>query len=136
MNRVLIFLFAFTTLFACKSADDATAVADMHSQVMVVHDEVMPKMGDIYKVKKQLKLQLSEQIESTDSTRSDLLMAIKDLEKADDGMMQWMSDFKSSYKGATDAETIAYLKSEKEKISKVSIEMKEAISNGQKLMNQ
>lgn len=136
MYRVIILLFLLMSLFACKSPSDDAAVAEMHRQVMEVHDEVMPKMGDIYKTKKRLKALLTEHIESADSTRSNLLIAIKNLEDADDGMMQWMSDFKSGYKGKTDQETIAYLKSEKDKISQVSLDMKTAIANGQKLINQ
>lgn len=119
---------------ACKPNFDSTEVNKIYDEVMVVHDDVMPKMGDIHKTKKKLKKMLHEQLENADSSRSNIIMSIKKLEEADEAMMQWMSDFKSEYKGATQEETITYYKDQKDQISQIAQEMLSSIKEGQKLI--
>jgi hypothetical protein len=58
------------------------------------------------------------------------------LKKADDGMMNWMHEFKSTelneaeYKAMSEAAILTYLKGEEEKIEQVHIDMLESIKNG------
>lgn len=130
-NILLGFLLMIT---ACKPSFDNTEVQKLYNEVMVIHDEVMPKMGDIHKTKKQLKAQLSKQIESVDTSRAEILMTIKKLELADDMMMDWMSEFNGDFKGETVEETLEYFQGQKDLITQVSKEMLQAIENGQKLI--
>lgn len=131
-NYILLGFLLMTT--ACKPSFDNTEVQKLYDEVMLIHDDVMPKMGDIHKTKKQLKAQLSSQIESVDTSRAQVLMAIKKLEVADDMMMDWMGDFKGDFKGASTEETLAYFRGQKDIITQVSKEMLQAIENGQKLI--
>jgi hypothetical protein len=45
-------------LVACEEKPKETDV--LYNKVMEVHDEIMPKMGDIMRLKKQLKEKLAE----------------------------------------------------------------------------
>lgn len=126
-------------IFACQSNDpNHIAQESLKDELMVVHDEVMPRMGEIHKLKKQLKKLSSKSIEGTDnSDLEEIRNAIKDLEKADDGMMEWMASFKSPSKlrgEKSHDEIMNYLKDEKIKIEQVKVDMTKSIEQATKLV--
>jgi hypothetical protein len=49
MKNTLLIVFLMVGFTACKDANK-----ELYNQVMNVHDEVMPKMEDIYRLKKDL----------------------------------------------------------------------------------
>jgi len=55
---------------------------------MAIHDKVMPEMGKIHSLKKQLKA-----IEVPQANEI-ILDHVKELNDADEAMMTWMADFK------------------------------------------
>lgn len=73
-------------LFAqCKpNTPEQIYIDKQHKQIMVIHDEVMPKMKDIYQLKKKLKAQ---------GDNPTALAHIKDLDEADELMMDWMAEY-------------------------------------------
>ncbi len=78
-------------LVYCKQEDKALKkIEQRHAEIMIIHDEVMPKMSDIYKLKKALK-----EIEQTEAS----LKLIKELEDADEAMMSWMHQYKKPTPG-------------------------------------
>lgn len=85
---------------------------------MSVHDEVMPKMSDINKLRRKLK--------KLDLTDENVISLVAKLEAADDGMMDWMQAFKLDKK-ATIKDQLSYLNKEQKSIDKVSADMKAAI---------
>ena len=56
MKKILLILTCFSVFYLsnCKPSNDAIQ-QELVREVMVIHDEVMPKMDDIYKVQKQLR---------------------------------------------------------------------------------
>ena len=129
--RLTIYFILFTLIFsACKqntAVDSKTTPASndiltLESQVMAIHDEVMPKMGDIHIAKKQLKNLKVDNLD--DSLKTKILQLITDLDKSDEGMMQWMSEWNVPQK---DPEKTAYLEGEKIKITKVKVDMLSSI---------
>lgn len=127
--KVLTILFTTSLiLFSCnlnQNAGEAEyALKKMHTEVMEIHDEVMPRMSDIGKLKKQLK----EKLNSPETTKQDSIQQlIYQLEEADNAMMDWMGNFKKpNYKEAEAAEKV-YL-SEKKKIIVVRDKMNSTIS--------
>jgi len=58
----------------------------LYVEVMAIHDEVMPKMSTIHKLKKKLR-------KSDNAKSPEVLSIMADLDAADEGMMQWMADF-------------------------------------------
>lgn len=96
-------------------------------KVMMVHDEVMPKMGELHQLKKQLKKQAENPTQQK---------TIQEIEAAQDAMMDWMRNFKSMRVLAKldHAEAIAYLKKEQKRVAKVKKMMLESIEKGNDLV--
>lgn len=124
MKNLLLFLFA-VTLFACGPKESET----LYDEVMLLHDEVMPKIGDIRKVEKSLKAEM-EQLIAEDSTAdlSNLEANLAAAQNAGSGMMEWMRGFKADeLESMSEEEKVAYLKDEKVKIQKVNQDIKNVL---------
>ena len=112
-------------LIACKSGYSPD-VQKLHDEVMVIHDEVMPEMGTIHKLKKELKKKLDSEGDNIDE--ADIQNNIKALDYADEAMMGWMHQFKMP-KDQSDDQLLEYLEDQKVKIKKVNLDMKTVIKN-------
>lgn len=98
----------------------------LYNEVMSVHDEVMPKMEEIYRLKKELKEILNSNGEVADK-KEQIKNTILLLDSADRGMMDWMHKFKP-LPDSTDQETAReYLENEMEKINQVKELTRDAI---------
>jgi len=103
------------------------ALKKLHTEVMDIHDEVMPKMSSINKLDRQLKQRLKD----PDVVKKDTIQQlIYQLEEADDAMMNWMSAFKKPDYANFEAAQQLYA-SEKEKIIVVRNKMNSIISKAQ-----
>lgn len=94
MKRYIFFF--VLAIFSCSSPmtefeklEDAKWEA-----VMANHDVVMPMMGTTNKVRKKLKAALKEKENLSGETVTKINALISDLDKADEGMMDWMNGFK------------------------------------------
>lgn len=105
-----------------------TPQSQLHDSVMVIHDEVMPKMKDIYRLRKRLKEKAEQSKSSSDIAEIKSLIAA--LETADDAMMDWMAAYDKPDEGAEGA--MDYLGQEKIRIEKVRNEMLSAIENAKR----
>jgi hypothetical protein len=102
---------------------------------MDIHDEVMPKTGEIA----YLYLAFRKKVE-TDSTISinqkmELLKQADDLEKAEDEMMVWMNDYTPPHKmksSKNDNQIIAYLQEQKKIISIIKVHTDASLASGKK----
>lgn len=146
--RSLLFL-AFLQFTACTSNtessqtqeekatvdNDLAAQEALFDEVMVIHDEIMPKMGEINKLRKELRKKLDEG--TTPEQAKSYEAAIANLEKAENGMWDWMHALRPlgplrdslDHKGV-----IAHLNAEKQEITQVKEEMKNSIEEGKKLL--
>lgn len=92
MLRLVTFylIVLIVSLSSCK--DKSSAVTDpiesARAEVMKVHDDAMLKMGEIRSLTATLE---DKYLLSADSVKAKEI--IKYLEDADEGMMQWMSDY-------------------------------------------
>lgn len=129
------FILAFgisCALFSCNK--DADKVLELESEVMRIHDDVMPQMDDIM----TLKSKLSKKIMRMDSLQNEGIAGnnlaqerIKateinqKLNESDKLMMDWMHEYRGdSAKKLKPAEAIQYFEGQKNKI----IEVKEITS--------
>ena len=126
MKLEYILLFSLV-IISCKGDFANQEIQDCYNKVMVVHDEVMPEISTIQKLKRQIK-----KIETDNPRKAYLLTA---LAKSDDGMMDWMADFKLN-KNATSTEQLDYLKSEHTRIQNVSDMMKKSIKEAQEFIKE
>lgn len=122
--RAYIILFLTFILIGCKEQPKKTEVYDniedspLFMDVMKIHDEVMPEMATLHRLKAEL-----ESLTSNENTEI-IGTQIKALNDADEAMMSWMAMFKIP---DDKAQQVSYLESEKAKIVEVSALMHKAI---------
>lgn len=112
--------------YACRAKEE-TPASKFHDEIMVVHDEVMPKMKDIYRIKKALKKKVKGM--EDEMKKSQIQEHIDALEAADDAMMDWMANYKKPKD--SDSPTMAYLDDQKDKIQWVKAKMIGSIDQAQ-----
>ena len=87
----------------------------LYDEVMKVHDEVMPKMNDIYKLKEQLKNKIANTPDMVAEKKQQIEGTISRLDSASEGMMVWMRNFNPLPDSVGEQEARDYLESEMEK---------------------
>lgn len=130
MKFPLSFLLGVILLCSCEQKKSNQA---LYEEVMEVHDEVMPKMDDIYKLKQELKTQLTDTLSIDEEKKKALESAIVQLDSASAGMMVWMRNFNPVPDSLGEEKARNYLEHEKEKVDKVKRDMLEAIENARAL---
>ena len=103
----------------------------LYDEVMKVHDEVMPKMNDIYKLKEKLKDKIAQTPDMVEEKKEDIEATITRLDSASEGMMVWMRNFNPLPDSAGVEEARDYLESEMEKIKKVKEDVRKALEEAE-----
>lgn len=132
----ILLLFAVMACGGEKAAHEA-----MKSSVLEVHDEVMPKMGQLMKLKKQLLSKAGEIAENdtADGRITELRGLADELESAHQGMMTWMhqwSENAAPYTNGTapSEEITAFYKAEQKKVNQVKADINGSIEKAQKAL--
>lgn len=105
----------------------------LYDEVMKVHDEVMPKMNDIYKLKEDLKKDIADAPGMVESKRKEIESAILQLDAASEAMMDWMRNFNPLPDSLGEENAREYLEVQKVKVDKVKEEMLRAIDEAKGL---
>ena len=101
----------------------------LYDEVMKVHDEVMPKMNDIYKLKEELKNQIISTPDMAAEKKKEIEGMIVKLDSASEGMMAWMRNFNPLPDSLGEEQAREYLENEMEKVKKVKHDITEALEN-------
>lgn len=122
-------------MVACGSKADHEA---MNKKVFDAHDEVMPKMGQLMKLKKQVLSKASE-LDSTSVEVTELKNLATELENAHQGMMDWMHDWYDNsgpfVNGEAEPDEItAFYEAEQKKVDKVKADINASISKAEKAL--
>jgi hypothetical protein len=136
MKKIMIICcsaFAAFLLTACGGNGEAIEKEEaLLKEVFEIHDAVMPRMSEIVALKGQLK-----ELE-TDTTKAlEAQAAISQLEKAEEGMMDWMNKFTQPEKlreSKKHEEIMSYLDGEKQRITKVRDDMNNSIETAQRML--
>lgn len=140
MYTRILFLLVLLAILSCgkPSGEQNTSTSDtdttstnqaLYDQVMDIHDEVMPKMEDIYTLKKKLQDQIAATPDMVVEEKQALERRIARLDSVGNLMMDWMHKF-SPVPDSVDQEIAReYLESEMERIRKVREAMLEAIAS-------
>jgi hypothetical protein len=99
----------------------------LYNQVMDIHDEVMPKMEDLYNLKKDLQSQL-EAAPNADQKQK-IEQHIAQIDSASKMMEDWMHNFNPPADSADQEQKRAYLEGEMEKVKRVKEAMLEALDH-------
>lgn len=102
----------------------------LYNQMMDIHDEVMPKMDDIMKLKRALQDEIANTPEMVAERKQELENVIYTLDSANNSMMNWMHrihEFDPLADSVDQEKAREYLESEMEEIKKVKELMSESI---------
>lgn len=102
----------------------------LYNQVMDIHDEIMPKMEDLYNLKKDLSEQLAALPASAGAKKDSLEKEVQQIDSVSRLMMDWMHEFNPLPDSSDSEQSRAYLESEMEKIRKVKEAMLETLGEG------
>ncbi len=133
MNRYIFFFVLF--IFACgEPMTEAQRLEDAKWEaVMANHDVVMPMMGTTNKVRIKLKKALKAKENLPSETVTKINALISDLDKADEGMMDWMNGFQQLKKLQAEKdhkEILTYLEEQDVIIKQVGTDMTNSIKAG------
>ncbi len=111
----------------------------LYDKVMSMHDEIMPKMDDLMRFKRQirekLKVLAEDSVANTDEIAA-LRKSLEDLDNAHDGMMDWMHKFNRNFEDMTKEEIMNYLNGEFEKIENVGKMTNKAMEEARKALGE
>ncbi len=122
-------------LFSCGgSSNPAFEQEDaLRNEVFAIHDEVMPKMADIVRLKGNL-----VDFKTDATNEAEVKTALVQLENAEDAMMSWMNNFKAPEKmrdSKSHDEIMGYLQSQKVEITKVRDTMNGSIATAERILS-
>jgi predicted nucleic acid-binding Zn-ribbon protein len=135
-SKFFLFILFLTFISACKDSPQKSDTPSQMKEVMAIHDEVMPKMGDISKLVATLK----SKVDTTESGK-EYEKAMIDLQNAHKEMMDWMRSFGDRFNSdeilndaALSPEKLKWLDEEEQKIKKVKEDINSSIENAEKLL--
>ena len=127
-SSFLIFLFSILVL-ACANPLIETN-KEMRAQIIGVHDEVMPKIGQLMSLEKKA-LAKADSLFAQDSTASSDIEAMRSLagqlNQAHEGMFVWMRQYSLDEEGKTPEELKTYLDEQLVKVNQVNSDIKAAL---------
>jgi len=137
MNKLqALFLLPLLLFTACMSPKQKEE--NLAKEVMAIHDEVMPRMGEISSYRRELKQKLqAQEFQFSAETRQERLAMerlVTKLDSADKGMMDWMHNYNGGQDLYTHKEIMEYLEGEKKKISDVKVYMEATLDETKKYL--
>jgi uncharacterized protein YicC (UPF0701 family) len=124
----LILFLAFLVLSCANPLIEANK--EMRAQIIGVHDEVMPKIGQLISLEKKALAQ-AESLFAQDSTATAEIEASRSLagqlNQAHEGMFVWMRQYSLDEEGKTPEELKTYLDEQLVKVNQVNADIKAAM---------
>ncbi len=135
-NALKLLFLALIAVSGCgKSTSESSGLANeskaLYDRAMDIHDEVMPKMDDLYRLKSQLKDTLGS-ASLTPEAKADFEGRIHLMDSAEKSMMDWMHDNRlRPIQDTTNLESYRqYMKAKVESAERMKALMLEAIEKG------
>jgi hypothetical protein len=136
MKKLFVLVLITATAVACKpKSEDKVEASEaletspneaLYNEVMKVHDEVMPKMNDVYKYQQQLKEKLKAPNLSA-KNKEEINAVLSRLDSAGNGMMVWMRQFDPIPDSLGEEKARIYLEGEMEKVKRVREDIVQAL---------
>ncbi|MDR7129009.1 hypothetical protein J2X69_001344 [Algoriphagus sp. 4150] len=138
MRRQFLFLIftSFLLVNACGPAAPSES-EKLRAEVIAVHDEVMPQMGQLKSLERKA-VEKVEELQNQDPVDSVAIEEHKalayDLNLAYEGMFDWMHQYEPEDGELSDEELKTYLDGQMDLIAKVNKDVKGAIAKADKLL--
>lgn len=132
----ILLMLLCVSVFSCSPKENKNEL--LKEKVIQVHDEVMPKIGELKAYQKKLN-ELAENLEqSEDSADIEKAAALKEVaaecEQAYDGMFVWMRQFDVDLEEMSEEEAKLYLEEQLEKVGKVKNGILQALRESEALL--
>lgn len=137
--RIAPFYLVFTLFIFIQACGNKQVEENktQREQVIAVHDEVMPKMGQLKSMEKAA-LQKAEELQNSDTPDQKKIDALKNLaaqlNQAYEGMFVWMRQYNTEDGEKTPEEVKAYLEEQLVLVSKVNEDIKAALAEAELLL--
>lgn len=130
-----------------EGSEPSASVEQLEKEVFAIHDEVMPRISDIMKLKKGLTGKLAtldslQRVSPSEAVRLDEQkeqgrLLSRRLTEADSLMMDWMHRYNGdTLKALPEADAVRYLTSQKEIINDVKKKINQSVGDAQAYLNQ
>lgn len=138
MKYLLIcFVFGFSLIFQSCGNSQEEANKKLREEVIAVHDEVMPKMGQLKSLEKN-SLQMAEELANGQEPDSAKIAALKslavELDQAYEGMFVWMRQYDVEDGEKSPEEVRIYLEDQIEKVTEVNAQIKAVLAKADSLL--
>ncbi len=131
MRPFLMLLCSITLIMVACNGSKKEMVA-LDKETMDIHDEAMKEMADMNRTSRALKAFVSTAL-MTPEQSAPYSEALLNIENAETGMMNWMTQYKSP-EDLPAEQALAYLKDQKAKITKNRDDIHAALEAGKKLL--
>lgn len=136
LARICLVFSLVVVVQSCQPNQKELNVA-RRSEVIAVHDEVMPKMGKLKSLEKKA-LQKSKELAAMDPSDPDKVRQMNDLavelDHAYEEMFVWMRQYETEDGERTPEEVKSYLESQMKSVSEVNRLMKAALAKADSLL--
>ncbi len=138
-----IFTAIVVTIFLSACGENKAELEQAEKEVFEIHDEVMPKMGQLMELKTNLSKEISvidslskiKTVDSLQKRKEEALALSLALNEADQGMMDWMHAYNGDSLKALSADAaLQAMQAEKDKISTVRDKMLESITKAEQFL--
>lgn len=108
----------------------------LRDEVIAIHDEVMPLMGELRSLKKELKIKADGLVEQDSLENAEKIHELRNIESqleyAFEGMFIWMRQYKEPEESLDKNDAKAYLTEQKVLVEKVNKDIKQALKAAKK----
>lgn len=135
-SRILAFLLILFSITACKPNQQELNKLK-RAEVIAVHDEVMPKLGQLKSLQKQAETKIDslELSENPDNIQIENLKTIAyELNSAYDGMFVWMRQYSSEDDQKSPEEVKVYLEDQMTKVDVVNLDIKATLEKAEEAL--
>ena len=109
-----------------------TPLKTLEQETMRIHDEAMAEMADMNRVRREMKDFMTRARMTQEATKQ-WQQVLTDMEKAEEGMMNWMAAYKEPA-GQAEADALKYLQEQKDKIAQNQADIRAATAAGKQLL--
>ena len=129
MMRYFVLCCQLIFIFSCNNSavKENLNIKEAEKEVMDIHDDVMPRMGEVVFLTEAIDSMIKVEKDST--KRDELSLIYEALVKSDKDMMHWMRTYESPME-PYDSNTINYINNQQEKVIKLRALILKSISDG------
>jgi len=118
-------------VFFNKDAEKNTAVDELMTATMAIHDEAMKEMAGMNRYGRMLKQEMAE-LDSLSARADSIRQVLQQIKRAEDDMYSWMREYKTPTKLPAEQAKV-YLEDQKQKISKNQQDINAALAAARRL---